>query len=294
MPYYSRANTPLQKLKEQLQAVDVLFEVRDARLPQTSMHPKTRQLFGKMPRLIVLCKEDLADPVAVRRWLTGFVGPGTQALALSLKANRGKSELLKLAYELCRDKLEARARKGLLSRPLRAAVVGLPNVGKSSLINWLVGRKKAAVANTPGVTRANAWIRLNPQIELLDTPGMLPMAAFGGAEALKLALCNVLPGEHYDVEEIALYGLELLLKLYPHSLETYGSRGNAGADLSEGKLACVATARCCLRTGGTLDLRRAAGIFLSEFRSGKLGRFVLDTAANELEAGGTQLEPDRD
>jgi ribosome biogenesis GTPase A len=279
MPFVNKATTPLQRLKEQLQVVDVIFEVRDARLPATSMHPKTREFFGTKPRVVVFCKEDLADPVALRHWLRRFENPIERATALSLKIARGKSELLSLATGLCAEKIAARKRKGLLSRPLRVAVVGLPNVGKSSLINWMIGKKKAAVANTPGVTRGNSWIRIDPQIELLDTPGMLPLAAFKGAAALKLALCNVLPGEHYDVEEIADYGLCLLAGLYPESLETYRQGQGSAVDLEASQLEMVARARSCLKTGGVLDVRRAAGIFLSEFRSGKLGRVVLDSLA---------------
>ena len=268
-----KANTPLKRLQEQLQAVDVLFEVRDARIPDTSMHPKTRELFGNKPRVIVFCKEDLADPAALSGWVKGLSqeDPNQRAVALSLKFKRGKEQLISLATDLCKEKLAARERKGLLPRPLRAAVVGLPNVGKSSLINWLTGRNKAAVANTPGVTRGNSWIRIHPKLELLDTPGMLPLTSFKGNQALKLALCNVLPGEHYDVEETAMYGLSLLWHLYPRSLQTYSNPESDGTDLE-----AVARARTCLKAGGVYDLKRAAGIFLSEFRSGKLARVVLD------------------
>lgn len=294
-----KATTPLQRLKEQLQAVDLLFEVRDARLPASSVHPKTAEFFGSKPRIVVFCKEDLADQRALRSWMHRLQSEGQSSLSLSLKINRGKEKLLQMASELCGEKIEARKRRGLLPRPVRVAVVGLPNVGKSSLINWLIGKKKAAVANTPGVTRGNAWIRIHPQIELLDTPGMLPSAAFRGTQALKLALCNILPGEHYDVEEIALYGLDLMSRLYPESLSTYESKESliktedrqpvlevdeAAIDSeapseSSSPLGAVARARACLKSGGVLDIKRAAGIFLSEFRSGKLGGVVLDETA---------------
>jgi ribosome biogenesis GTPase A len=275
MPYFKKAITPLQRLKEQLQAVDVLFEVRDARLPRTSMHPKTKEFFGNKPRVIVFCKEDLAEPQNIRQWVKHLSTPGQRALALSLKVNKGQGELLSQAKDLCKDKLDSWKKKGLLARPLRAAVVGLPNVGKSSLINWIIGKKKAAVANTPGVTRSNSWIRIDPNVELLDTPGMLPLAAFKGSSALKLALCNVLPGDHYDVEEIASYGLSLIAQLYPANLDTYKSEGADDGAIAR-DLNSVAIARSCLKTGAELDIKRAAGIFLSEFRSGKLGRMVLD------------------
>jgi len=297
MPYFKKAITPLQRLKEQLQAVDVLFEVRDARLPRTSMHPKTKEFFGNKPRVIVFCKEDLAEAQSIRQWVKHLSTPGQRAIALSLKVNKGQGELLTQAKDLCKDKLEAWKNKGLKARPIRAAVVGLPNVGKSSLINWIIGKKKAAVANTPGVTRSNSWIRIDPNVELLDTPGMLPLAAFKGTSALKLALCNVLPGDHYDIEEIASYGLALIAQLYPKNLDTYKREGDAET-LIASDLESVALARSCLKTGAELDIKRAAGIFMSEFRSGKLGRMVLDRLDGNdellLQADAESVEADYD
>jgi len=299
MPPGKKAGTPLKRLQEQLQAVDVVFEVRDARLPISSTHPKCNELLGRKPRVIVLCKEDLADPHALRKWVARFNSqePDRRAIALSLKFDRGQDKLLELAAELCHEKNEARKRKGMLPRPVRVAVFGLPNVGKSSLINWMIGKKKAAVANTPGVTRGNSWIRVHSEIELLDTPGILPLVAFRGEQALKLGLCNILPGDHYDVEEVAAFGYELMKELYPSSLDTYHTDSNGSS--SEGTaqtepdyfddeldpreflaakscLETVAKARSCLKAGGKLDIKRAAGIFLAEFRSGKLSRVVLD------------------
>ncbi len=284
----------MQRLKEQLQAVDLLFEVRDARLPLTSMHPKTKEFFGTKPRVLVFCKEDLADPQKLQRLITQLETEDQKCIALSLKQSKGKDRLIQLASKLCSQKLAARHAKGLLPRPLRAAVVGLPNVGKSSLINWICGQKKAAVANTPGVTRGNSWVRISPQIELLDTPGMLPQAQFKGKQAMKLAFCNLLPQEHYDAEEVAMFGLEILSSTYPASLDTYkkAEKQKAENSISEGSedpdefkpcdLECVAKARACLKAGAVPDLKRAAALFLSEFRKGKLGRVMLDSLEAEL------------
>lgn len=267
------ASTPLRRLKEQLASVDVLFEVRDARLPISSRHPKSAELLGQKPRIIVLTKSDLADPRLVKDWITELkADTGYPAIALCLKTAKGQEKLLNIALEITVDKREALKRKGILPRPIRACAVGLPNVGKSSLINWLIGRKKAAVGNRPGITRGNSWIRVHSQLELLDTPGMLPNATFSPETSLLLALCNILPEDHYQIDETAEAGLTLLADNYPGSLSIYDSAENSSPiDLSQ-----IARIRSCLLSGGKFDLHRAAGIFISDFRSGKLGSIVLD------------------
>src|SRR6185369_1268140 len=166
--------TAFQRLQDQLKWVDLVFEVRDARVPACSRHPKSDELFGSKPRIIVLAKEDLADPALVKEWLRSLALPENQtSIALDLKYARGKDKLISLVLELTKAKRQQIANKGLLPRPMRGCVVGMPNVGKSSLINWLIGRRKALVGNKPGVTKGTQWVRLHPQVELLDTPGIL-------------------------------------------------------------------------------------------------------------------------
>lgn len=255
-----------------MQAVDVLFEVRDARLPVSSTHPKIEELFGNKARVIVFCKEDLADPNLLAKYIARFRNKGIPGIGLSLKAAKGKDRLIQLAMVLCQDKLEARKKKGLLDRPLRVAVVGLPNVGKSSLINWIAGKRKAHVANTPGVTRGNSWIRIHPQVELLDTPGILPVTAFKGDLILKLGLCNILPSDQYDMDDVAQWAIQYLSDHYSNYLDVYKTEGGTEpVDIEQ-----IAAARHCLKAGGVPDLQRAAAIFLSELRAAKLGRAVFD------------------
>ena len=265
--------TPLTRIREQLKVVDLLFEVRDARMPDSSAHPASKELFGQKPKVIVLAKYDLADPEAVSGWVRYFESQSSnqRAIALALKISRGKNKLIDLALDLTADKREAQKRKGLLPRPIRVCVVGLPNVGKSSLINWLIGQKKAAVADRPGVTRGAHWVRVHPQVELLDTPGILPPVQFRGEQSVKLALCNIIPGDHYEIDEVATLGLDLIHSINPGGLESYAApEGNAPT------LEDVARARSCLGHGGKWDVKRAAGIVVNDFRSGKLGRIVLD------------------
>lgn len=264
--------TPLTRIREQLKVVDLLFEVRDARMPNSSAHPASQELFGHKSKIIVLAKYDLADPEAVAGWIRHFEAQSNQrAIALALKLSKSKNKLIDLALELTAEKREAQKKKGLLPRPVRVCVVGLPNVGKSSLINWLIGQKKAAVADRPGVTRGAHWVRVHPQVELLDTPGILPPVQFRGEQSVKLALCNIIPGDHYEIDEVATLGLNLIYSIKPGGLETYAApQGNAPT------LEDVAKARSCLGQGGKLDVKRAAGIVVNDFRTGKLGRVVLD------------------
>ncbi len=266
-------STAFQRIKEQLQAVDLVIEVCDARLPASSRHPRAGELFGNKPRVIVLAKQDLADSPALKSWLEKLNNqPGQAALSLSLKLNKGQDKLLAQALKLTAGKREALHLKGLLPRPMRACVVGLPNVGKSSLINWLIGKRKTKVGDRPGITRGAQWVRVHPALELLDTPGILPPVAFDPSTSLKLSLCNILPGENYDIEEVAQAGLSILAASAPELLAAYGS------DFVERgfTLENLAAARCCLSQGGKLDRRRAAAIFLNDLRSGRLGRLILD------------------
>ena len=155
--------------------------------------------------------------------------------------------------------------------------MGMPNVGKSSLINWLIGQKKAKVGNKPGVTKGAQWVRVHPQIELLDTPGILPAFSFSAATAKKLALFNLLPESNYDVEEVAQDGLEQLKAQYPKQVQNYIYEKAESLNLEE-----LARRRNFLTTGGSLDLVRAANVFFSDLRNGKLGRVTLDRTDSSL------------
>jgi ribosome biogenesis GTPase A len=192
-------------LQQQLKHVDLVIEVLDARAPLSSRHPRAVELFGAKPRLIILSKKDLADGQRLKQFLQLFQDPHqqVQAIALSLKSQENKTSIFTAALELTENKRQQLSDRGLLPRPIRVCVVGMPNVGKSSFINWLIGQKKAKVGNKPGITRGPQWVRVHPQIELLDTPGVLPNATFAEATAQKLALFNLLPESSYDMEEIA-------------------------------------------------------------------------------------------
>ncbi len=258
-------STPFQRLKEQIKWVDLVFEVCDARCPTASKHPKSDEIFSNKTRIVVLTKEDIADP----RALDAFQD---QAFILSLKNQRGKEKLIRHALAVTADKREALSRKGILPRPMRVCVVGMPNVGKSSLINWLIGAKKTAVADRPGVTRGTQWVKVHPQLELMDTPGILPVGALSKDATLKLALFNLIPASSYEVEAVSRQGLDILQKAYPNLIQTY----IPGLEPGHVTLEDLAKKRNFLTTGGMPDYMRAAGTFLADLRGGKIGRITLE------------------
>lgn len=272
-PQEKRQTTAFQRLKEQIKYVDLIIEVVDARVPGSSRHPSSESIFGNKPRLIVLTKLDLADPVICKEWIERLDTEGKEeGIALSLKSNQGKKSVISHALKATSAKRQAQAQKGLLPRPMRVCVVGMPNVGKSSLINWLIGHSRVKVANKPGVTRAPQWIRVHPQIELLDTPGILPIDKLNADSALKLALFNLLAETSYDDKDVSRSGLELLNHYYPKLLESYlGGQYS----LEEG-LEQLARKRNFIGQGGRSDISRAAKAFLTDLGSGRLGAITLD------------------
>ena len=260
----STHSTAFQKLKEQIKWVDLVFEVVDARAPAASRHPNSEEIFGQKTRLLVLTKEDLADRRVLEPWQD-------KAVILSLKSGKGREKLFKKALELTEEKRANLAKKGILPRPMRICVVGMPNVGKSSLINWLIGTNKTKVADRPGVTRGNQWVRVHPQLELLDTPGILPVSALDKEAIIRLAMFNLVPASNYEVEEVARSGLEILKSSYPELLNLYVP----GAVVETLTLEEIAVKRNFITTGAKPDHMRAAATLLSDLRSGKVGRISL-------------------
>lgn len=191
--------TQFQRLREQIKWVDLIFEVCDSRCPRASRHPHSDQIFGQKTSLLVLTKEDLADKHRLESWRE-------QAFVLSVKNRSGKEKLIRRVLQLTEEKRQSLADKGILPRPIRVCVVGMPNVGKSSLINWLIGVNKTKVADRPGVTKGTQWVKVHPQIELLDTPGILPVSGLSPEAKLILAIFNLIPGGSYEVEETAREG----------------------------------------------------------------------------------------
>lgn len=266
--------TPFQHIQEIVKWVDLVIEVLDARVPLSTRHPEAEKIFGHRPRLLVLTKEDLADPAECKRFRAQLEAETKwPCQLLSLKLSSGKQRLLDAAVAATKERREALARKGLLPRPMRVCVVGLPNVGKSSLINWLIGSKHAKTGDRPGITKGTQWVRVHPELELLDTPGILPPVAFGAGVRDKLAVVNLVPPHTYNPVEMAEHAFHLLQDKYPQLLDGYVEK----LSQSENGMESVAIARNLLSSGAKPDTQRAAIHFLSDVRDGKLGRFTLDS-----------------
>ena len=263
-------------VKENLKLVDVVVELLDARIPLSSANPVLREIVGDKPRVIVLNKADLADEAATRAWVKYFAAEGIVAVPVDAVKGRGVKELVQAITKCAKPKTDKLVQHGAKARAARCMILGIPNVGKSSLINRLSGGAKTKVENRPGVTRAKQWIRLGAQLELLDMPGILWPKFEDQQAALHLAFTGAINDNVYDVASVVLLLLDTLRTKYPTDLnERYRLEGElpSGVELLEG----IGQKRGCLRAGGRIDDEKAQQIVLTDFRSGRLGRVTWDT-----------------
>lgn len=263
-------------VKENLKLVDVVVELLDARIPLSSANPVLREIVGDKPRVIVLNKADLADEAATRAWVKYFAAEGIAAVPVDAVKGRGVKELVQAITKCAKPKTNKLVQHWAKARAARCMILGIPNVGKSSLINRLSGGAKTKVENRPGVTRAKQWIRLGAQLELLDMPGILWPKFEDQQAALHLAFTGAINDNVYDVASVVLLLLGTLRTKYPVYLkDRYRLEGElpSGVELLEG----IGQKRGCLRAGGRIDDEKAQQIVLTDFRSGRLGRVTLDT-----------------
>ena len=268
-----------RQMQEDIRLIDLSIELVDARVPLSSRNPDIDSMGRQKSRLILLNKADLADDSWNRRWAEYFKKKGYYVL-LADSRNKGHLKAVQpLIGEACREKIERDRKRGILNRPVRAMVAGIPNVGKSTFINSYAGRACAKTGNRPGVTRGKQWIRLNKTLELLDTPGIL-WPKFEDPEVGKnLALIGSVRDEILNTEELALELIRRLNREYPQVLaERYGIE-KAETELKT--LEEIARSRNCLTRGGELSFEKAAGILLEDFRGGKLGRITLEYPPEE-------------
>lgn len=259
-------------IEENLALVDLVIELLDARIPISSQNPMLRELLGDKPRLIVLNKADLAANVDF--WLKKFRADEIPAVAVDSVKGSGIKQLISLAKALAQEKTHKFAKHGAKPRSARAMIVGIPNVGKSSLINRLAGMNHVKIENRPGVTRAKQWIKIADGLDLLDTPGILYPKFDDAYVALKLSWTYAISDEIHDLEPTVCKLLETLAEKFPTGLiERYKIEiSTDGHEL----LNKIGLKRGCIRKGGVLDTDKALKMILSEFRAGKLGRVTLD------------------
>ena len=264
----------VRMMQENIKLIDLMIELVDARIPLSSRNPDIDKLCVGKSRLILLNKSDLADPVYNGQWTEYFQNKGVYVLEINAKTGAGVKAINGMVQEACREKLERDKKRGIVNRPVRAMVAGIPNVGKSTFINSFAGKACTKTGNKPGVTKGKQWIRLNKNLELLDTPGIL-WPKFEDAKAgMRLAFIGSMNDEVLLQEELACDLLECLRQLYPDTIsERYGVDWS---EIPEQTLEKIARSRGCLSKGESLDIKKASGILLDDFRSGRLGRMTLE------------------
>ena len=264
-----------RQIEADLKQVDAVCEIVDARIPMSSRNPDIDAICGSKPRIIVLNRMDLADPNATKKWSAYFKSKGMAVIATDCKSRKGIADFTPAARIACAEKLERDAKRGM-NRPLRVMVVGIPNVGKSTLINQISGRKGAKAENRPGVTRGKQWVTVDSGLQLLDTPGILWPKFEDPEVGMMLAYTGAVKEGVIDIEELACRLMELLNKFYPQTLlERYkveAPEGTPGWELVE----MAGRKRGYLVSGGEVNTERMSKMLLDEFRGGKLGKFTLE------------------
>jgi ribosome biogenesis GTPase A len=264
-------------IKESLALVDCVAEIIDARIPQSSRNPELDSLCATKPRILLLNKSDVADPSANDEWIAYFKTKGIMSIAADCKSGKGLNRFLPLVKELLKDKIERNIDKGMAGKKLRVMVAGIPNCGKSTFINRMVGSNKLKTEDRPGVTRSRQWIDLGSGVEMMDTPGMLWPKFEDPSVGEKLAFCGAVKDDVIDTELLSRRLLETLSPSYSQMLSArYKLSGDLPADGAE-LLELIGKKRGMLIPGGGVDTERASAIVLDEFRSGKIGRISLET-----------------
>ncbi len=265
-----------RQMESDVKQVDLVAEVVDARIPVSSRNPDIDAIVGDRPRVIIFNRADQADPAMTARWLAWFKSKGYGVLETDARSGKGVAQFSATAKSVLKDKLAAWQTKGQVGRPIRAMVVGVPNVGKSTFINKVAKRKSAKAGDRPGVTRGKQWVSVDAGLELLDTPGILWPKFKDETTGLHLAFTGSVKDEVTDIEGLACALLELLRDRYPKALEERykltGMDSLRGWELLEQ----AARKRGMLISGGEIDSERMANVLLDEFRAGKLGRFTLE------------------
>ena len=264
-----------ESIEKNLSLVDVVFELIDSRIPNSSQNPVIDNILGNKPRIIIMNKADLSDSSTNKQWQDYFNQKGITSILFDSLSGRGIDKLLSLSKEVTEEKRVAYEKRGVINRPIRAMILGVPNVGKSTIINTLAGRKSAKTGNRPGVTKINQWIKIKGVLELLDTPGILWPKFEDEEVGLNLAFTGAIKDEILDTDTLALRLLEKLIYISPELLEDRYNielENKTPLEIME----AIAAKRGCLIKGGEIDYTKASNIILDEFRKGIIGNITLE------------------
>ncbi|WP_314057806.1 ribosome biogenesis GTPase YlqF [Shuttleworthella satelles] len=266
-----------RQMQEDIKLIDLVIELLDARIPLASRNPEIDQLARDKARMILLNKADLSDPKATSRWKEYFERQGMTVLALDSRSASLRKPMQKAIMDATEKKRARDLRRGIKNRPVRAMIAGIPNVGKSTLINSLAGRAAARTGNKPGVTKGKQWIHLRDNIDLLDTPGILWPKFEDQETGIHLAMIGAISDHVLQVEDLSLKVIHFLREAYPGALSDRYAVDEEKEDVDI--LSAIALKRGCLVRGNEIDYRKTADLFLDEFRKGQLGRISIEMTA---------------
>lgn len=266
-----------RQMEQDIRLVDAVCEIVDARIPMASRNPDIDAICGSKPRLMILNRIDMADPDETKKWATYFREQGMVVLETDCKNRKGTNQFAPKVRLLLKDQIEKYKEKGMVGRTLRVMIVGIPNVGKSTLINQVAGRKSAKAENRPGVTRGKQWVTVEKGLELLDTPGILWPKFEDPQVGMKLSYTGAIKDDVVDVETLACNLIDLLGKKYPHVLENRYKITVPESFQGYELLELCGKKRGMLISGGEVDTERMSRVLLEEYRSGKLGRFTFES-----------------
>ncbi len=261
-------------MQEDIKLIDVIIELVDSRVPLSSKNPDIDTLANGKSRILLMNKYDLADKAVSDKWAQYYESKGYFVTAVNSKNGKGVKAVNDVIQKACKEKIERDRKRGILNRPIRAMIVGIPNVGKSTFINSFAGKACAKTGNKPGVTKGKQWIRLNKSVELLDTPGILWPKFEDQQVGLNLAFIGSIKDELYNIYELSLLLLDYLIKNYPDAVAEFYDIENS--DSNNELLERIAIKRGCLKSGAEYDLDKAAKCLVDDFRNGRIGKISLE------------------
>ena len=263
-------------MQEDIKLIDVIVELVDARVPYSSKNPDIDTLANGKSRVLVLNKYDLADSRVTDEWVKYYEDKGYFIAKANSKNGKVVKSVNNIIQEACAQKIERDRRRGIINRPVRAMVAGIPNVGKSTFINSFAGRACTKTGNKPGVTKGKQWIRLNKNVELLDTPGILWPKFEDQQSGLHLAFTGAIKDELYNIYELSILLIDFLDKNYPDAISSYYNTGTGSTSSGAETLNLIAKCRGCIKSGAEPDLDKAGKLLIDDFRTGKLGAITLE------------------